>query len=355
VLYRGGGGGKLRAGWGDQRVRRAATRRTDLVHRDGALALLVVNHAGRGRSSSSSGGSAGLAWRGCVASRRAGWWNEVAGAPDGGYASHMMPKRGGVGGSQLFRAAVLHRASGYALRWSPGRGFAQVAGSEVVFANGIAVSPDGASLYVNSTLGGGLRRVSLASGAVEAQAALPALDNLAWGSDGQLYAASLTTAPILEVQACNDIARRLPGRLRDRAGGPTTLAHEVVYRGGGAPMGAGTVGLRVGDELFIGSFAGDRVLRVALEGAVALRSAPCRCAPCSSTSAASCSTRRSTRSPASSARTRSPSASSTGSSRAPAPKAPGGGSSAGGSTSPPSSPTSRRSARLRGSASRRAR
>jgi hypothetical protein len=30
-------------------------------------------------------------------------------------------------------------------------------------------------------------------------------------------------------------------------------------------MGAGTVGLRVGDELFIGSFAGDRVLRVALK------------------------------------------------------------------------------------------
>jgi hypothetical protein len=29
-------------------------------------------------------------------------------------------------------------------------------------------------------------------------------------------------------------------------------------------MGAGTVGLVVGDELFVGSFAGDRVLRVDL-------------------------------------------------------------------------------------------
>ena len=30
-------------------------------------------------------------------------------------------------------------------------------------------------------------------------------------------------------------------------------------------MGAGTVGLVIGDELFIGSFAGDRILRVTLD------------------------------------------------------------------------------------------
>jgi hypothetical protein len=39
-----------------------------------------------------------------------------------------------------------------------------------------------------------------------------------------------------------------------------------VYVGGGPPMGAGTVGLQVGRELFMGSFTGDRVLRVPLAG-----------------------------------------------------------------------------------------
>jgi hypothetical protein len=39
----------------------------------------------------------------------------------------------------------------------------------------------------------------------------------------------------------------------------------TVYESEGAPMGAGTVGLQVGRELFIGSFKGDRILRVALE------------------------------------------------------------------------------------------
>jgi hypothetical protein len=273
VLYKSGDGGELRAGWGDPACPGAPQQLSphgiDLLRRnDGALALLVVNHAGRESVEFFEvlDGGAALAWRGCTIAPEQGWWNEVVGTPDGGfYASHMLPKRGGVAQLlELFRAAILHRASGYVVRWTPGLGFAQVPGTEVVFANGIALSPDGASLYVNSTLGDGLRRVSLASGALEAQTDLPTLDNLAWGTDGQLYAASLT-ASVLEMQACNELSGgSCPAAFEIVRVDPATLAHEVVYHGGGAPMGAGTVGLRVGDELFIGSFAGDRVLRVAL-------------------------------------------------------------------------------------------
>jgi len=275
VLYRGGDGGEKLAGWGDPACPGAPTdfapHGIDLVRRgDGALALLAVNHAGRESIEyfevEGEDGSARLAWRGCVVAPERGWWNEVVATPDGGfYASHMLPKRGGVGQLvELFRAAVLHRASGYVVRWTPSQGFAQVPGTEVVFANGIALSPDGASLYVNSSLGDGLRRVSLATGEVEAKVALPGLDNLAWGSDGMLYAASITSG-VLVVQACNDLPRgACPAAFEIVRVDPRTLATEVVYHGDGAPMGGGTVGLRVGDELFIGSFAGDRVLRVAL-------------------------------------------------------------------------------------------
>ncbi len=69
-----------------------------------------------------------------------------------------------------------------------------------------------------------------------------------------------------EMQACNRLERgACPAAFEILAVDPGTLDREVVYRGGGPPMGGGTVGLRVGDELFIGSFAGDRVLRVALQ------------------------------------------------------------------------------------------
>jgi hypothetical protein len=273
VLYASGDGGEARPGWGDPACPGAPQQLSphgiDLVRRDdGALALLVVNHAARESIElfEVQGDGEALAWRGCVVAPAEGWWNEVVGTADGGFfASHMLPKRGGVGALlEIFRAAVLHRASGYALRWTPGGGFAQVAGTDVVFANGLALSPDGASLYVNSTLGDGLRRVSLASGTVEAQTDLPTLDNLAWGTDGQLYAASIT-AGVLDIQACNDLTTgACPAAFEIVRVDPASLAHEVVYRGNGAPMGAGTVGLRVGNELFIGSFAGDRVLRVSL-------------------------------------------------------------------------------------------
>ena len=38
-----------------------------------------------------------------------------------------------------------------------------------------------------------------------------------------------------------------------------------VYESHGAPMGGGTVGLQVGSELFVGSFKGDRILRIQLD------------------------------------------------------------------------------------------
>ena len=46
---------------------------------------------------------------------------------------------------------------------------------------------------------------------------------------------------------------------------PETMETEELYANQGPPMGGGTVGLVIGDELFVGSFAGDRVLRISLD------------------------------------------------------------------------------------------
>ena len=44
-----------------------------------------------------------------------------------------------------------------------------------------------------------------------------------------------------------------------------SMETEELYHNEGPPMGGGTVGLVIGTELFVGSFAGDRILRVALD------------------------------------------------------------------------------------------
>lgn len=43
---------------------------------------------------------------------------------------------------------------------------------------------------------------------------------------------------------------------------PDSMETETVFWNEGPPMGAGTIALDLGTELLIGSFAGDRMIRV---------------------------------------------------------------------------------------------
>ena len=72
-------------------------------------------------------------------------------------------------------------------------------------------------------------------------------------------------APLHEILACGDIERgACPFHFSILALDPESLAPRSLYENRGAPMGAGTAALRIGDELVIGSFKGDRIVRVTL-------------------------------------------------------------------------------------------
>lgn len=276
VLYRGGDGGSVTAGWGDPACPGApppelSPHGIHLSRRaDASLQLLVVNHGGRESVEffevTGSPAAWRLAWRGCAVAPEGSWLNDVVALPEGGFlVTHMLPKRSGAGRAlEYLKAAVLRRRSGHALEWRPERGFAVLPGTETVFPNGIALSADGRTLFLNSSIGGQVLRIDRASGRLEASAEVAGPDNSTWAPDGRLLVASFV-GPLWQVLACDGIERgACPVAFEIVAVDPETLATETLYRGGGAPMGAGTVGLRVGDELFVGSFAGDRILRVKL-------------------------------------------------------------------------------------------
>ena len=130
--------------------------------------------------------------------------------------------------------------------------------------NGIEVSADGQVLFVNS--GGEVRRIVRATGEAEAIAQLGGLDNARWAPDGRLVVASvggdspggLAFCMTLESGAC-------PLEFAIVAIDIASMDIEELYRNEGPPMGGGTIGLVIGSELFVGSFAGDRILRVALD------------------------------------------------------------------------------------------
>jgi hypothetical protein len=241
----------------------------DLVELDdGRFALLVVNHGGRESVELfevlAPRREARLAWRGCAVAPPGSWLNDVVGRTDGSFlVSHMMPRRGPAGQAwEIAKAALFGSESGSVLAWSPDRGFERVPGSQAALANGVELSADESVLFVNSTLGDRVRAVDLATGKTLGEAPVTHPDNSTWASDGRLWVASLTGG-LSELLACDEIERgSCPVDFEIVAVDPQSFATERVYAGDGRSMGAGTVGLQVGDDLYVGSFAGDRILRV---------------------------------------------------------------------------------------------
>jgi len=274
VLFRGGDAkGAAHPGWGDPSCpgpppAAFSPHGIDLAKRpDGKLQLLVVQHGGRESIEffevTGAGSDWSVAWRGCVLAPVDASLNEVVALPDGGFlTTKMMPLSGNI--VQLTEAAG--KPSGEVYEWSAKAGFKKVPGTQGALPNGVEVSPDGRTIFMNASMGNELRRVDRATGKIEGRAEVPAPDNVTWSPDGKrLLVASLRSLDPTDFAVCQGLERgACPLPFAIVAVDPVALTTEDVYVGNGPPMGGGTVGLQVGDELFIGSFAGDRVLRVKL-------------------------------------------------------------------------------------------
>jgi len=228
----------------------------------GALRLLVVNHAGREAvelfdvARSPAGPS--LTWRGCVPLPEDVSANDVAALPDGGMVvTKFLPREQGVG--SLLRLA-LGWNTGRVLEWHPGQGWRAVPGSEESAPNGIAVSPDGGTLFIASW--GRKRLVRLArdgSGRRELELSFHP-DNLSWTPDGKLLVAG-QKGSLLKIPSC---AQRESGTCGIawavlRVDPADLRVEERVERDPARVTGAVSVALLRGGRLWLGSFASDRL------------------------------------------------------------------------------------------------
>ena len=237
----------------------------------GSLQLLVVQHGGRESVEMFEVLPAQttwqLAWRGCAVVPD-GALNDVVALPEGGF----LVTRFGPSSTPAFmfaaaKATLFGGETGWVYAWSRTQGFSEVPGTRVAGPNGIELSADGAKIFLNATLASEVLRIDRRTGAVEARAAVTQPDNLTWASDGRLRVASLRGA-MREMLSCNGLERgSCPMPFAIVALDPETMATETVYQGGpGTPSGAGTVGLEVDGGLLVGTFAGDRVVRVEMRG-----------------------------------------------------------------------------------------
>lgn len=278
TVYRGGQGKDVaEAGWGDPNCTTPPgeafnSHGIDLVRRDdGRLQLLVIHHGTREAVELFEVMGAGtdwqVAWRGCVPAPPNASLNSVAGVSNGDfYTTQMVPIDPPV---DLTKEIPRH-VTGHAFAWSQSdAAFRKIDGTDGAMPNGIVTSPDGRYIYMNATAEHSVRKVEVATGRELGRAEVASPDNARWAPDGRILISSLArdlTGP--DFLACLSVEQGACGiPFRIVALDPDTMTiDETLYASDGAPMGAGTVGLRVGDDLFIGTFHGDRILRVSLQG-----------------------------------------------------------------------------------------
>lgn len=231
---------------------------------DGRSQLLVVNHNGREAveffEPISDGKSWKAIWRGCVESQDGTMLNDVAATPDGGFVVTAMFSFSAMKDDPRLEKLLDGRATGHLLAWHASEGLRRLPDSEAPAPNGIQVSQDGQSVWFAAWPGSGIWHYDLQQQKVMSKIVLGFMpDNLTWTTDGQLLTAGVPDAQTFRrcFLSHNEFcpSATVVALIDPRNG----TSRELLRAQEGALYGASTA-LQVGRDVFVGAFAGDRML-----------------------------------------------------------------------------------------------
>ena len=237
--------------------------------KDGHSTLYVVGHGGREAIEvfdvDASGPKPVLTWTGCVMTPDGMAINSVASFSDGSLVATIPLQTGRTIGEALGGALT-----GGVYQWSPGdEGFEMVQGTELPYANGIEVSVDEQEFYVATSGGYKVIAYSRSNPARQLRSTEPLdfiPDNLHMDGEGRLVTAGL----LIEDPACGSVFgtdgfelekfASCPRPFVVLAVDPQTMAVTKLLENPAIEQFSNvTMGLQVGNEMWIGTFAGDRV------------------------------------------------------------------------------------------------
>ena len=236
---------------------------------DGHLTLYVVGHGEREAIEvfdvNTDGDVPVLTWTGCVLTPDSMAANSVASLADGSLLV-TIPLHTGIQINEAFAG----KKTGAVYAWAPGDAtFEKIEGTEMPYANGIEVSDDGTEFYIASS---GLLKVLAFSNTrpgrlLHTSKVLSFIpDNLHMGNDGELITAGLK----LIDPECGDVAMSLEFDLEEFAScprpftvlavDPQSMRDRILASSPAQPQFSNvTMALEIGTELWIGTFAGDRI------------------------------------------------------------------------------------------------
>ncbi|MEM6705179.1 MAG: hypothetical protein AAGA81_24235 [Acidobacteriota bacterium] len=220
---------------------------------DGRHTLYVVRHGAREAVEvfelDASSNEPSLTWTGCAIAPEGVSLNSVTALPEGRFA-----------------ATNFNFAQGSVLEWSADDGWSEVAGSPKRGPNGLVSSTDGRWLYVGGWATKSLIRLARGENGAEPKE-VPVgfhVDNVRLGTDGAVYAAghnAETVAGIvgcLNGAGCDGVTNHLA-----RVNVETGDVEEIMNRPSSDSLKLSTVGLRIGDEVWVGGIAGtERIARI---------------------------------------------------------------------------------------------
>jgi hypothetical protein len=244
--------------------------------RDG-LRMVVINKAASGAPDGAServelfalamrAGAPEARWLGCYPVPARFGLNDVAIGADGRlYASHPFDRPRTPAAADAMRQRWIDGTpTGLGLQWREDAGWTPVPGTEVSFANGVAVSLDERTLAVAGTYSNALLLVDRRSGAVRRVPLPHTPDNVTPLADGGFLVSGHTGVRVTGVDPCRP-AEAVPCgfpfsvvRVAAAAAGRAPQVGVVFEHDGSRIPGASVAALH-GGRLYLGSYFGDRV------------------------------------------------------------------------------------------------
>jgi len=201
-----------------------------------------------------SGAAPTIAWAGCVVLPERTFANSVAILSDGGFVTTKMMD---PTAQNAFAGIMAGEITGNVFEWHPGGEVEAVPGTELSGANGIAVSPDERWMYVAAIGSRDIVRFDRQADPVAKEVVTIGVrpDNLRWSDEGTLYTVGGNFVPPEE---CSSPPCATGWSVIEID--PDTLqATRVVGADQDAALQGASTALPVGDEIWVGTFSGDRV------------------------------------------------------------------------------------------------
>jgi hypothetical protein len=207
-----------------------------------------------------------ITWVGCVrtpmeAHSNLPWMgNSIAPLSDDAFALTVNPPVDSDD-PKIVEKMIQGRIAGRVMIWSPGSGWRDVPGSELLFDNGIEASRDGKWLYVAASGEPGIYRLSLGRVPVDRVMLKTSFhpDNIRWGDDGFLYVTG-PAGKLKEVITCaqSSVSCAIPFKVI-RIDPRTLQSEELVNEPGDQSFGLATGVAKVGNEIWLSTPRGTRI------------------------------------------------------------------------------------------------